>query len=103
MRSVICLSFIVIFFYSNKLISQEQDSLFAKSDSLGVLSAGDTTSKESDSLSLTVLPKEMDTKRRDKIKIVRRNFSYRTQIGAALFMMGLVVLILTSVDNWNPN
>ncbi|MGD9201425.1 MAG: hypothetical protein PVI26_07675 [Chitinispirillia bacterium] len=103
MTRIICLSFIIFFYYSNKLSSEEQDSVSIKQDTLNVISPKDTVSKGSDSLSLNILKEEADIKRSKKIRIVRRNFSYRTQIGAALFMMGLVVIILVSVDNLNPN
>jgi hypothetical protein len=85
------------------LTSKEQDSVSIKPDTLNVIPAKDTVSEGSDSLPLNVLREEVDIKRSQKIKIVRRNFSYRTQIGTALFMMGLVLIILTSVDNFNPN
>jgi hypothetical protein len=38
-----------------------------------------------------------------KLKIVRRAYKYREQIGLALAMMGFVVVILTSTQNWNPD
>ena len=103
MARIICLSLIFIFFYVDKLISKEQDSLFLKSDTLNIISKKDTAFEDSNSLYQNVSPDDADTKRGKKIEVVRRNFSYRTQIGTALFMMGLVVIILTSVDNLNPN
>jgi hypothetical protein len=37
-----------------------------------------------------------------KLKIVRRNYEYRRQLGMALAMMAFVALIFTSTQNWNP-
>jgi hypothetical protein len=44
-----------------------------------------------------------DTTSNRKIELVRRNFNYRYQIGAALGMMLFIALIFTTVQNWNPD
>ena len=42
------------------------------------------------------------TKKIEKIKVVRRKFKYREQIGVALGMMAFIAIILTTVQSWNP-
>jgi hypothetical protein len=41
-------------------------------------------------------------KKIEKIKVVRRKFKYREQVGVALGMMAFIALILTTVQSWNP-
>jgi len=38
----------------------------------------------------------------EKIKVVRRRFKYRAQVGTALGMMAFIAIILTTVQSWNP-
>ena len=38
----------------------------------------------------------------EKIKVVRRRFKYREQVGTALGMMAFIAIILTTVQTWNP-
>ncbi|MBD3393227.1 MAG: hypothetical protein GF418_13980 [Chitinivibrionales bacterium] len=38
-----------------------------------------------------------------KLKLIRRTYNYRQQLGLALAMMGFVAIIFTSVQNWNPD
>ena len=38
-----------------------------------------------------------------RIKIIKRTYEYRRQIGFALAMMGFITLIMTSVQSWNPD
>jgi hypothetical protein len=44
-----------------------------------------------------------DTARTKKIQLVRRNFNYRYQVRAAMGMMIFITIILTTVQNWNPD
>lgn len=37
-----------------------------------------------------------------KIDVVRRDFTYRRQVGMALGMMAFLALIFTTTQNWNP-
>jgi len=37
-----------------------------------------------------------------KLKIVRRKYKYRQQLGLALAMMAFVAIIFMSTQNWNP-
>ncbi len=37
-----------------------------------------------------------------KLKLVKRSFEYREQVGIALGMMGFVLLMMTSASQWNP-
>ena len=50
-------------------------------------------------------PDSLDTaapKKIEKIKVVRRKFNYREQVGVALGMMAFIAIILSSVQSWNP-
>jgi hypothetical protein len=38
-----------------------------------------------------------------KLRIVKRDYNHRRQVGVALGMMAFIGLILTSVQNWNPD
>lgn len=58
---------------------------------------------QADSLTAYDLEQSDYDKKVEKIKIMRRNFNYRNQVASALFMMGFVALIITSVQNWNPD
>lgn len=62
-------------------------------DSTTVVSVKDTLS--------TVL--EPVKEKTDKIDVVRHDFKFREQVGAALGMMAFIAIILTSVQNWNPD
>lgn len=45
----------------------------------------------------------LDQKNNEKIKIIRRDFKYRDQVGAALGTMVFITIILTTIQAWNPN
>lgn len=38
-----------------------------------------------------------------KLKIIRRTYNYRRQLGLALGMMAFVAVIFTTTQNWNPD
>lgn len=63
-------------------------------------SAAANTSRDTTASLQSVSP---DTTSNRKIELVRRNFNYRYQIGAALGMMLFIALIFTTVQNWNPD
>jgi hypothetical protein len=37
-----------------------------------------------------------------KLKLTHRMFSYRRQVGMALAMMGFIIFVTTTTQNWNP-
>lgn len=38
-----------------------------------------------------------------RLKVARRDYTYRKQLGYALGMMAFIALILTSTQSWNPD
>lgn len=117
MKRLIYLILILIVYCHTNLFSQESDSLNNIRDSLKIISISDSTSEYIDSslsksdtvsvyndtTSVFNLKDEETDKKNEKIRIVRRNFSYRTQVGSAVFIMSMFAIILFTVQSMNPN
>jgi hypothetical protein len=56
-----------------------------------------------DSLSIADLLASDTTQARKKIKVIRREYKFRDQIGSAVGMMIFMAIILITVQNWNPD
>ncbi len=82
------------------MADQETDSLDAQQivpmDSV-------TVAEKADSLSVLPKPEIPEEEKIEKIDVVRHEFKYRQQVGTALGMMAFIVIILTSVQSWNPD
>lgn len=92
----ICIVSILILFLSIALQAQDSNFKINNENSLAV-------DVKSDTLSEPGLQEEDPSKKRKKIKVVRRKFNFRNQVGTALGMMLFVTIILFSVQNWNPD
>ncbi len=58
--------------------------------------------KGRDTLSMADLQLSDTTQARKKIKIIRREYKFKDQIGSAVGMMLFMTVILASVQSWNP-
>lgn len=61
----------------------------------------DSVVTEPDSLRSRERPESVRN-RPEQIKVVKRTFKYKRQIGLALGMMAFVALMMTSAQTWNP-
>ena len=69
----------------------------AEADTLAVADTADTVQPPPDTTSFA----QADTGPK-KLKIIRRAYNYREQLGLALGMMAFVLVIFTTAQNWNP-
>ena len=61
----------------------------------------DTVTTDPDSLRRRERP-ESGQAAPEQIKVVKRRFKYKRQVGLALGMMAFVALMMTSAQTWNP-
>jgi hypothetical protein len=84
-----------LFLFYGVLGAQEDSTQIDKKEPLTITERPDTLFK-TDTLATDT------TKQIEKIKVVRRRFKYREQVGTALGMMAFIAIILTTVQSWNP-
>ena len=84
-----------LFLFCGILGAQEDSTQIDKKEPLTVIERPDTLFKADTLVTDT-------TKQIEKIKVVRRRFKYREQVGTALGMMAFIAIILTTVQSWNP-
>ena len=97
MPKMVYIVLIIIVALSGIVRAQDTTSQLESKDSLAVIEMPDTLSTTPDSF-------EADsTKKIEKIKVVRRRFKYREQVGTALGMMAFIAIVLTTVQSWNPD
>lgn len=117
MSKVVFTVVVLIFLISTGLQAQEsttQDSTTQNVISLDSISRDSTAQAtisddslavigEEDTLTGPGIQQDDSAQKTEKIKVVRRNLKYRDQIGTALGMMAFIAIILTTVQNWNPD
>lgn len=86
---LLCISSLGLLYAQN----YEQDEFY---DTLSVENTSDSLQQQPQSQ----LPVDQKT---HKIKVKRREFNYRSQVGGALGMMLFFAIILTTVQSWNPD
>ncbi len=87
---------LILFFSFCEIVEAQVDSLqIDKKEPLTITERPDALLK-TDSLAADT------TRQIEKIKVVRRRFRYREQVGTALGMMVFIAIILTTVQSWNP-
>ena len=84
-----------LFLFYGVLGAQEDTNQIDKKEPLTITERADTLFK-TDTLATDT------TQQIEKIKVVRRRFKYREQVGTALGMMAFIAIILTTVQSWNP-
>ncbi len=70
-----------------------QSPFFPGSDSVALETFSDTSAA----------PDSVREAKRDKLKVVKRDYNYREQITLSLFMMGLVAVMMSTAQAWNPD
>ncbi len=92
----------LVFIFSGKMflvadeLSEPVTDTINGADSLSIELRGDTL-VESAALD------DSGRKKQKKIKIQHYKFKFKEQLAGAFFMMAFVAVILSSVQNWNPD
>jgi hypothetical protein len=95
----ISISLLAVLFAAGAIHAQVQLPDLDMSQNADTVAVADST----DSLAQPSAPELAQPARGPKkLKIVRRAYKYRRQLGLALGMMAFVALIFTTTQNWNP-
>ncbi len=91
------LFFLIIIFVCASLHAQEMQYDYPQQDTT-------TVTGQKDSLSVSdLLNQENEQEKQRKIKVQRKRYNFRNQVGSAVGMMIFVAIILFTVQNWNPD
>lgn len=93
--NILYVGLIVLMLFSISLQAQDTTSSVIGEDLLSEETVNDT-------LSMQDLLARDTTQVRKKIKVIRRDYNFKDQIGSAVGMMIFIAIILTTVQNWNP-